>query len=449
MAETAKFRPTYNPEVLPRATPSYGDVIPEARTSFRVANPEVLPPRSTGTGYNVAGTALERESALAGEKVAGRLGFRAAVKSGAGALGRGLGMALSAPVQVPTTLIGGTALAANAEAQRLGLGEGGDYASFSDASMGRSQQINPTGVVDVRNIAPEKIQTGWAVSTEIPAVTNLQSFRPVTPPQPSGVVIPYRDPSVPVPITPAVSPDFVPAPVTRGPDTNGFGSMRISGSPVAAGPERIADTRLGMRGYTVPNLDAAGSFLPAETGDFQVNAGLDMSRRGAYGATEGTGGTVNVVESPEQALAFRNRERVAAGLKAIDATGHEIDPTIEAGKMAAVDLAKAQAGKFRAEAEAEPVKVEAALAKALADAKEATSKFGVNLEASFEEVPLDPANPLLGTTKTISGFTSKNGSNPVFIPLAAMQAYRAARAAATTAEEVKAVESKFRNYYQL
>lgn len=156
--------PAFNPEVLPRATPAV-DVIPETKPTFRVANPEVLPKATPpGSAFAAADSALGREAALAGERTAGRVGFRSA----AGAAGRGLGVLLSAPIQVPAMAIGATAAAANDEAQRIGLGKGGDYMSDSPASLERSQRFNPTGAVDVRNMAAEKLRAPMVSGEPIP-----------------------------------------------------------------------------------------------------------------------------------------------------------------------------------------------------------------------------------------------------------------------------------------
>jgi hypothetical protein len=85
-------------------------------------------------------------------------------------------------------------------------------------------------------------------------------------------------------------------------------------------------------------------------------------------------------------------------------------------------------------------KIQAELAKLTKDLR-------INLDPVFEETPIDPANPLLGTTKTITGFASKGGDNPVFIPREALAEHRANVAAAPSEEARRRLETMFRQTF--
>lgn len=149
-------------------------------STARVVAPQAaLPsgPLTANAGYSTAGSALEREAALnAGKTLAPKLGIRGA----ASVLGRGVGAVsrvASGPAMIPA-YSAYKAVEAAQKAKEIGLGIGGDYGSFSDESLNRSHDINPTGAIDTRNMAPEKLSTGWAKSTRPEVITQTPALAP-------------------------------------------------------------------------------------------------------------------------------------------------------------------------------------------------------------------------------------------------------------------------------
>jgi hypothetical protein len=85
--------------------------------------------------------------------------------------------------------------------------------------------------------------------------------------------------------------------------------------------------------------------------------------------------------------------------------------------------------------------------KAQAELAKLNKELGSNLDPVFEEVPIDPEQPLLGTIKTITGFASKGGDNPVYIPREALEEHRANVAQAPTEEARRQLEAQFRQTF--
>lgn len=103
------------------------------------------------------------------------------------------------------------------------------------------------------------------------------------------------------------------------------------------------------------------------------------------------------------------------------------------------------------QAQAEYLKEQAKAQRAQAFANQVKASLGVRgqLKPVMEETPIDPANPLLGTTKTVTGFATEGGTNPVFVPLSELTAYRQALANAPDEATRAEITRQFNEFYPL
>lgn len=321
MADLVRFRPfeLFNPEVLPRETPSYGDVIPESKPSFRVANPEAFPQTPTQpTGAERLARAGARLDAAAPQTppaapTAG--GFRSSISVG-GALSRAVGIL---PEAIAAQRKGESFVKAppvTFQASHAVPGGGIEDYAAKPSFAATLRQTSPALTLTQTNIeAPSLVQRpvgGW------PGEDTLQTV-PANPGELRSMAVDYGRG-----IT-----ELVGTPVQRG---RSFTNLIPAGAPSAAINEAVNRFRTGPQGVLGGTETSPATPSVSTPDDFRAQYRTEMAARrntdgdpGRIGKTLGVESEADYVKrrSAEQATALnKDQFRPAMQGKTVNATNY-------------------------------------------------------------------------------------------------------------------------------